>query len=168
MMRVIKRLLLMAGLASYMTASLVAAEPLFLREIWLDEARQRHVNVKLAFPKSPSDQAMPVLLFSAPQGWRWGGQRDSYEYLADEMVNSGVAMVIMSHYDITETAGTPEKFEDVYPGILAGSRHDPAVDRYEDGQFVMRELARLNGQGLSGWPKLDIETMAVGGILPVC
>lgn len=157
------RFLMTLGLSGFIMVSLVTAEPLFLREIWFDETRQRHVNVKLAFPKSPSEQAMPVLLFSAPQGWRWGGQRDSYEYLADEMVNNGVAMVIMSHYDITETQGTPEKFADIYPGILTGSVNDPAVDRYEDGQFVLRELARGNGQALPRWPKLDLQTIAVGG-----
>lgn len=164
MMQVAKWWLMTVALMVYVIVPLVFAEPLFLREIWFDEARQRHVNVKLAFPRSgPSKDAMPVLLFSAPQGWRWGGQRDSYEYLADEMVNQGIAMVIMSHYDITETQGTPEKFADIYPGILTGSRHDHAVDRYEDGRFVLRELTRRNGQSLPGWPKLEMETIAVGG-----
>ncbi len=149
-----------------MAPFLVDAEPRYLREIWFDEARQRHVNVKLAFPETTSSEhVMPVLLFSTPQGWRWGGHRDSYEYLADEMIRHGIAMVIMSHYDITETEGTSEKerFEDIYPGILTGSISDPAIDRYEDGQFVLRELERKNTLSLAGWPPLDMQTIAVGG-----
>jgi len=63
--------------------------------------------------------------------------------------------------------GPNERFQDIYPGILTGSRNDPAVDRFEDCLFVLDKLARING-GQSGerrdaWPRLDLNRLAVAG-----
>jgi hypothetical protein len=148
-------------------ASFVTAEPYYIREDWLDKVRQRHVNVRISFPESIRTsnipEALPVLLFSTPQGWRWGGHRDYYEYLAEEMANRGVSMVTISHYEASEKLSQNETFDEVYPGILTGTRHDAAVDRYEDSLFVLRELARINTEQRPGWPVLDVSTLAVGG-----
>lgn len=142
-------------------------EPRYVREIWLDEARQRHVNVRIALPppgelqKNPGP--LPLLLFSAPQGFRWGGHMDHYTALSRELVQRGVVMVTLSHYDVDEPMGAHERFSDIYPGILTGARNDAAVDRFEDCLFVLDELARIDGEDRDGWPALDLERIAVGG-----
>jgi hypothetical protein len=142
-------------------------EARYLREVWLDTDRLRHVNVRIALPlKSalpPADRAMPVLLFSAPQGYRWGGYADNYEDLSQEMLKRGVVTVTVAHYDIDEPMGPNERFSDVYPGILTGKRHDPAVDRYEDWLFVLRELQTRNQRRLDAWPTLNLDRLAVAG-----
>lgn len=167
---------LCAGLGLLMTASSVWAfkpravrepEARFVREIWLDPARQRHVNVRIALPTKDALQhkkdAMPVLLFSAPQGYRWGGYADNYEDLSQEMLKRGVVTVTVSHYDIDEPMGPNERFADVYPGVRTGTRNDPAVDRYEDWQFVLNELNTLNQRKTKDWPVLNLDRLAVGG-----
>jgi hypothetical protein len=139
----------------------------YIREIWLDPARQRHVNVRIALPPKDLAQqrrdAMPLLLFSAPQGFRWGGYADNYEELSQEMLRRGVVTVTVSHYDIDEPMGANERFADVYPGVQTGARNDAAVDRYEDWLFVLDRLKTLN-QGKAGdWPPLNLDRLAVGG-----
>ncbi len=161
-------LLLSAGEASaFKPRQVREPEARFIREIWLDPARQRHVNVRIAFltldAMAEQKAAMPVLLFSAPQGYRWGGYADNYEDLSQEMLKRGVVTVTVSHYDIDEPMGPNERFAEVYPGVLTGARNDPAVDRYEDWLFVMRELAARNQRQLKGWPALNLERLAVGG-----
>jgi hypothetical protein len=181
-------LLCMAGIAGVHGAPEDGSvEPRYIREIWLDEARQRHVNVRIALPPrgvpqensqgdSPGDSqqgsqrdsrqdsgALPVLLFSTPQGFRWGGHIDHYTALAEELLRRGVVMVTVSHYDLAESMGAHERFSDIYPGILAGARNDASVDRFEDCLFVLDALARINGEQRDGWPILDLERIAVGG-----
>lgn len=140
-----------------MTATVGYAEPNYIRDIWLDTARQRHVNVRISYaaPRREMPDAAPVLLFSSPQGWRWGGHKDHYEYLAEEIASRGVVMVTIGHYHLEETEGTREAFADIYPGILTGARNDIAVDRYEDMQFILRELERINAEQRPNWPALD-------------
>jgi len=144
----------------------------YIHEIWLDPARQRHVNVRIALPPlgsprlgSPqrSGGAMPVLLFTAPQGFRWDGHADQYEPLAEELMRRGVVMVTVTHYDLAEPMGPGERFQDIYPGILTGSRNDPAVDRFEDCLFVLATLARINSERRDAWPRLDMDRLAVAG-----
>ena len=149
------------------TSPLSAGEPYYIREIWLDQTRQRHVNVRISFAASRQDthrlEAQPLFLFSLPQGWRWGGYQDHYEYLATDLAQRGVVMVTVSHYDAEETAGTRETFAQLYPDILTGTRNDVSVDRYEDMRFVLSELARINAEQRADWPILDLSTIAVGG-----
>lgn len=149
------------------TTPLSADEPYYLRDIWLDPARQRHVNVRLSFTTSRRNAkdltAQPLLLFSMPQGWRWGGYQDQYEYLAAELAQRGLVMVTIGHYHIDETTGKNETFSALYPGIQTGTRHDASVDRYEDMRFVLRELARINARQPADWPILDLDAIAVGG-----
>jgi hypothetical protein len=139
----------------------------YIREIWLDETRQRHVNVRIALPPSRALQAdtapLPVLLFSTPQGFRWGGHTDHYTELSEELLRRDVVMVTVSHYDLAEPMEGAERFSDIYPGIRTGLRNDAAVDRFEDCLFVLDELARLNGETRDGWPTLDLTAIGVGG-----
>lgn len=139
----------------------------YVREIWLDPVRQRHVNVRIALPPKLAVQgnepALPVLLFSAPQGFRWGGYADNYEDLSQALLQRGVVTVTLSHYDLEEPMSAGQRFSDVYPGIQTGKRNDPAVDRYEDGLFVLGQLAQLNERLAGGGPRLDLERLAVGG-----
>jgi hypothetical protein len=139
----------------------------YIREIWLDPDRQRHVNVRIALPTKAVAQrqrdAMPLLLFSAPQGFRWGGYADNYEDLSQEMLRRAVVTVTVSHYDIDEPMNANERFSDVYPGVLTGARHDPAVDRYEDWLFVLNQLKTLSPSKAGDWPPLDLDRLAVGG-----
>ncbi len=142
-------------------------EARYLREIWLDPARQRHVNVRIALPTLQATalqkDAMAVMLFSAPQGYRWGGYADNYEDLSQEMLKRGVVTVTVSHYDLDEPMGPNERFADVYPGVKTGLRSDPAVDRYEDWLFVLGELHARNQRKLKDWPLLNLDRLAVGG-----
>jgi hypothetical protein len=144
-----------------------APEERYLREIWLDPARQRHVNVRIALPPVSAlrerREPMPVLLFSGPQGFRWGGHADHYEDLSQEMLRRGVVMVMMSHVDIEEPMSANQRFADVYPGILTGRRNDAAVDRYEDALFVLERLQAQNQRRAEDWPVLDLERLAVAG-----
>ena len=150
-----------------MLAPWAAAEPHYIREIWLDAQRQRHVNVRMSFAASrQQDQtahAQPIFIFSLPQGWRWGGHQDHYEYLATELAQRGVVMITVSHYDAMETANTTETFADIYPDILTGNQQDAAVDRYEDIRFILGQLTRINAEQRATWPSLDLDTIAVGG-----
>ncbi len=147
--------------------ALSAAEPYHIREIWLDAVRQRHVHVRISFPAPrrvvPNAAALPLFLFSVPQGWRLGGYHDFYEYLTVEMARRGVVMVTVSHYDLLETGGTKEAFAAIYPGILTGNRQDASVDRYEDMRFVIRQLAQIDAEKRPGWPAMDVTSIAVGG-----
>ncbi len=137
------------------------------REIWLDESRQRHVNVRIALPPrgKPRDEAaaMPVVLFSAPQGFRWGGHVDGYEPLAEMLLKRGVVMVMVFHYDLLEQMGANERFADIYPGIRTGARNDAPVDRFEDCLFVLDRLSRTNAEKRDAWPALDLTKLAVVG-----
>ncbi|MBL8327633.1 MAG: hypothetical protein JNJ71_02205 [Rubrivivax sp.] len=139
----------------------------YVREVWLDAARQRHVNVRIGLPTREAARLrsgpMPVMLFSAPQGFRWGGYADHYEDLSQEMLRRGVVMVMMSHYDIEEPMSANERFADVYPGILTGARNDPAVDRYEDALFVLAQLQARHAARADDWPALDLSRLAVSG-----
>ncbi len=148
-----------------MTVGVAHAEPYYLRDIWLDTTRQRHVNVRISYaaPRREASDAAPILLFSSPQGWRWGGHQDHYEYLAEEMADRGVVMVTIGHYHLEETEGTHESFADIYPGILTGVRNDIAIDRYEDVRFVLRELERINAEKRPNWPAYDTAKLIVGG-----
>lgn len=141
--------------------------PRYIREIWLDPVRQRHVNVRIALPTPDMvrqrQDAMPLLLFSAPQGFRWGGYADNYEDLSQEMLQRGVVTVTVSHYDADEPMNANERFADVYPGVKTGTRNDAAVDRYEDWLFVLERLKALNQRRPADWPALDLERLAVGG-----
>lgn len=144
-----------------------APEERYVREVWLDPARQRHVNVRIALPPVAAArqrrEPMPVLLFSAPQGFRWGGLADHYEDLSQEMLRRGVVTVTVAHYDIDEPMTVGERFADIYPGILTGTRADPAVDRFEDARFVLERLAALNARRAEDWPVLDLDRLAVAG-----
>jgi hypothetical protein len=137
------------------------------REIWLDTARQRHVNVRIALPPRGAAQAqgaaMPVVLFSAPQGFRYGGHVDAYEPLAEMLLKRGVVMVMVFHYDLLEQMGRNERFADIYPGIRTGARNDAPVDRFEDCLFVLDQLSRINAERRDGWPTLDLSKLAVIG-----
>ncbi len=135
-------------------APLSAEEPVNLREIWLDDARQRHVNVRISLPTA-GDPPFPVVLFSSPQGFRWGGYVDHYNDIAEELAGRGIAMVLVSHYDLDEPLSEGETFQDVYPGIRTGSRNDASVDRHDDVRFVLDSLARFDG--------LDTGTIGVAG-----
>jgi hypothetical protein len=140
----------------------------YVREVWLDPARQRHVNVRIALPPKQAlegkvTSALPVLVFSAPQGFRWGGYADNYEDLSQALLQRGIVTVTLSHYDLDEPMSAGQGFSDVYPGIQTGARNDPAVDRYEDGLFVLSQLAKLNERQANDWPRLDLERLAVGG-----
>lgn len=141
------------------------AEARYVREVWLDDARQRHVNVRITLPPpgSPHAGPLPVLLFSTPQGFRWGGHTDHYTELAEELLRRGVAMVTLFHYDLAEPMEPHERFSDIYPGIRTGERNDASVDRFEDCRFVLEELARIDREARDGWPTLDLERIAVAG-----
>lgn len=145
------------------SASDDTVEVRYLRERWLDTTRQRHVNVRIALPATPAEAPMPVLLFSSPQGFRWGGHQEQYVPLTREMVRRGVVMVTVSHVDADEPLNAAERFADVYPGVLTGSRNDPSVDRYEDMRFVLAELERRQAQGAAAQPRLDLDRIAVAG-----
>ncbi len=137
-----------------------------VREVWLDTARQRHVNVRIALPPQGvqgKSTAMPVALFSAPQGFRWGGHVDGYEPLAEMLLKRGVVMVMVFHYDLQEQMGANERFSDIYPGIQTGKRNDAPVDRFEDCLYVLDTLGRINGERRVGWPALDLAKLAVIG-----
>lgn len=138
------------------------------RERWLDTERQRHVLVRMALPALPapgpaSAAPLPVLLFSSPQGYRWSGHTDQYVDLSRELLRRGIVMVTVSHVDADEPMAAHERFADVYPGVLTGARNDPSVDRYEDLRFVIRQLEALNAGAASGWPRLDLDRIAVAG-----
>ena len=143
----------------------------YVREVWLDAARQRHVNVRIALPTREATreaarqrrEPMPVMLFSAPQGFRWGGYSDHYEDLSQEMLRRGVVTVTLSHYDIDEPMNAHERFADVYPGIQTGTRHDAAVDRFEDALFVLQQLETLGKARAGDWPILNLDKLAVAG-----
>lgn len=138
-----------------------------VREVWLDTERQRHVNVRIALPPRGTAQAagaaMPVALFSAPQGFRWGGHVDGYEPLAEMLLKRGVIMVMVFHYDLREQMGTNETFAEIYPGIQTGKRNDAPVDRFEDCLYVLDQLSRINTERREGWPMLDLSRLAVIG-----
>lgn len=144
-----------------------APELRLTREIWLDTARQRHVNVRIALPPRGAAQtqgaAMPVALFSAPQGFRWGGHVDGYEPLAEMLLKRGVVMVMVFHYDLHEQMGANERFAEIYPGIQTGKRNDAPVDRFEDCLYVLDKLSNINAERRDGWPALDLSKLAVIG-----
>lgn len=163
------RALLVAAMwcATGFAAAASADEPYHLREVWLDAARQRHVNVRISFAaprhQDPAQRPQAVFLFSSPDGYRWGGYHDHYEYLAEELARRGIVMVTLSHFDVHEPLEPHETFAQVYPGILTGRRDDPPVDRYDDMRFVLRELARIDAERRGDWPVLDTSRVGVGG-----
>lgn len=160
-------LLCVVGMVAQSASGADPREARYIREIWLDESRQRHVNVRIALPHPAAPHAdsaaLPVLLFSTPQGFRWGGHTDHYTELAEELLQRGVVMVTVNHYDLDEPMEGGERFSDIYPGIRTGKREDAAVDRFEDCLFVLDELARIDAEGRDGWPGLDLERIAVAG-----
>lgn len=149
------------------TRPAAAPQVRYIREWWLDEARQRHVQVRIALPPkaagATAQAPMPVLLFSTPQGWRWGGYAEHYRELSAEMLRRGVVTVTVSHPDLDEPMGANERWADVYPGVLTGKRNDAPVDRFEDWGFVLRRLQAMAAQKAGDWPALDFERLAVGG-----
>ena len=142
-------------------------EERYIREVWLDPVRQRHVNVRIALPTRQTLKQragpMPVLLFSAPQGFRWGGLADHYEDLSQDLLRRGIVTVTVAHYDLEEPLSPNERFADVYPGIQTGTRRDAAVDRYEDMIFVLERLQTQNQRRADDWPVLDLDRLAVSG-----
>lgn len=161
--------LLLFSLDAWAIKQRVVREPeeRYIREIWLDHTRQRHVNVRIALPTRQAllqkPAPMPVLLFSAPQGFRWGGLADHYEDLSQDLLRRGIVTVTVAHYDREEPLSPNDRFEDVYPGIQTGSRHDAAVDRYEDMRFVLEQLKVRNLRRADDWPVLDLDRLAVSG-----
>lgn len=142
-------------------------ESRYVREVWLDPARDRHVNVRITLPDPDAPPAasgpLPVLLFSTPQGFRWGGHTDHYVAMAEALMRQGIVMVAVHHYDLDEVMEPGERFGDIYPGIRTGARNDASVDRFEDLLFVLEQLERIDGEGREDWPGLELERIAVAG-----
>jgi len=160
--------------ATPLHAAQTEAGPSFrlLREVWLDTARQRHVNVRITLPargalSAQADQGkappMPVALFSAPQGFRWGAHVDHYEPLAEMLLKRGIVLAMVFHFDLHEQMGVNETFADIYPDIQTGKRNDAPVDRFEDCLFVLDRLSKINTERREGWPALDLGRLAILG-----
>ncbi|WP_291861875.1 hypothetical protein [Bradyrhizobium sp.] len=126
--------------------------------IFRDELRNRTVPYRLYVPAS-LDGAYPVIIVSHGVG----GSRDSMPYLGRWLAQSGYVAVHLQHPGSDSSVwqhatSLPEVYRALRDAMWDGGA---AQRRFGDVPFVLRELARLNGEGsLAGHLNLDRIGMA--------
>ena len=130
-----------------------------IRADWLDAKRNRHVPVKIYFPRTGSGP-FPVIIFSHGLG----GSREAYEYLGRYWAERGYVSVHLQHLgsDAAVWQDTP------VTNLMANMRKaaaslDNASNRPADVSFAIDQLEKWNRADTPLKNRLDLARIGVAG-----
>ena len=148
-----------AGLALLFFASLAAAPPGTVREVWHDAARHREGPVKIDVPANGATP-WPVVILSHGLG----GSREGLATIGRYWADHGYAVVHLQHAGSDEAILRAGPMADLPKRLKGAETGEQLVARTGDVTFALDELARRNADptwSLHG--KLDLNRVAMAG-----
>lgn len=126
---------------------------------WVDQKRNRHVPVKIYYPKS-SGGSLPVIVFSHGLG----GSREGYEYLGRHWASHGYVSVHLQH-----TGSDDAVWKDIEPKERmqamrrAAANPQNSINRPLDVRFAIDQMAKMNRDESPLKGRLDLERVGLAG-----
>jgi len=127
---------------------------------WHDTKRDRHVPVKLYFPKEGAGP-FPIIIFSHGLG----GSRDDYEYLGRHWAGRGYVSVHIQHIGSDDSLWKDLPAAERVKALQQGAANlTNALNRPPDGMFAIDQLEALNADESSPLKgRLDLKSIGFAG-----
>lgn len=126
-------------------------------EIWIDDARQRDIPVRIRLPEG--GERVPVIVFSHGLG----GSRDGGREWGEHWASRGFAVVHVQHAGSDEALWKGRPAGERFSGLRSGATLQQFLARIADIKFVVADLDRRQSAGDPVAMRLDLDRLGMSG-----